>query len=414
MVHFKPFRAFLPNQNYIHEIICPPYDVIDYEEAKEIAKIKGSKNLIHIIRSEVDFPDGFDPYDSAIYLKAKENLEIFIKNQYFIQEKEEYFYIYELIWKERSQIGFVGLCNIDDYLENRIKKHELTRIEKEEDRFRHIDITGFNCEPVFFMFFSKDSIELQKFLEDFVKNHSPIFDIIDEQDVHHKVYRVIDKKDIEFIIEKFKNLNSIYIADGHHRTASTVRAGLKRKELDKNYDIIKSYNWFLSVVFPSDHLQVLPYNRVVKDLNSLTKEEILEKIKEKFFVLKGKSNLKLHSFHMFLNQEWYYLELKENFYSNDPIENLDVSYLQNYILKPILGIEDPRVSDRIFFVGGIKGEEELENLVLKNKGKIAFSLHPTPISSVIEISNLGKIMPPKSTWFEPKLKSGFFLNKIDE
>jgi uncharacterized protein (DUF1015 family) len=414
MVRIKPFRAYVPNKQYVEEIICPPYDVIDTEESRQIAQKKGERSFIHIIRSEVDFPENVDPYSDAIYQKAKENLLNFIKKGYFLQENQEVFFIYQQQWKNHIQSGIVGLTHIDDYINNKIKKHEFTRPEKEEDRFRHIDITGFNCEPVFFAFKSQESKELEDFINRFVMdNQNLLYDVEDENQIDHRIFRISKKEEIDFIIKHFSHLPSIYIADGHHRTASTVRAGLKRKEQDKNYHPEKPYNYSLSVTFPSQQLKILPYNRVVKDLNSYNSEQFLEKIKEKFLVNKGKSNLSVHEFHLYLEGEWYHLKLKEPYLRKGEVENLDVSYLQDYVLDPILGIKDPRTSERIHFVGGIKGEEELKKLVDSGKWKVAFSLYPTPIDALFKVADAGQVMPPKSTWFEPKLKSGFFLYNID-
>ncbi|GIX42051.1 MAG: chromosome partitioning protein ParB [Leptospiraceae bacterium] len=414
MVRIKPFRAYIPNSQFVEEIICPPYDVIDTEEARQIAKQKGEKSFIHIIRSEVDFPEDFNPYSEEIYLKAKENLETFIKNKYFIQEKEDVFFIYQLEWQGHKQSGIVGLTHIDDYLNNKIKKHEFTRPEKEEDRFRHIDITGFNCEPVFFAFKSENALELENFINSIVSNANLLlYDVIDENSIRHRIFEIIENNHIQYIIKSFSELPAIYIADGHHRTASTVRAGLKRKENDPDYNPDKPYNYFLSVTFPSKQLRILPYNRVVKDLNGLTKEEFLERLQEKFHIQKGKQSLKEHEFNLYLEKEWFHLKLNDKFYRKGEVENLDVSYLQDYILDPILNIKDPRTSDRIHFIGGIKGEDELQRLVDSGKWKIAFSLYPTPIEALFKVADAGKVMPPKSTWFEPKLKSGFFLYNID-
>ncbi len=415
MVQIKPFKAYRANPDYVERIITPPYDVMDYEESKEIAKKNGDVSFIHIIRSEVDFPEHINPYSEEVYLKAKKNLEEFIKKQYLIQEKEEVFYIYQLEWNGHTQAGIVGLNHIDDYLNNIIKKHEFTRPDKEEDRFRHIDITGFNCEPVFFTFKSDDAPQLEAYINTITTNDSlKLYDLIDDAKIRHKVYRVSGDS-ISIIQTYFQQLKCIYIADGHHRTASTVKAGLKRRQNDATYHPEKPYNYFLSVTFPSNQLKILPYNRVIKDLNALTKEVFLKRIEEKFFIHIGKkSELQLHEFHMFLGGEWYHLRLKPAFLRETEIEDLDVSYLQDYILDPILDIKDPRTSERISFVGGIRGDEELERLVLSKKYEVAFSLYPTPIGAIFRVSDAGKVLPPKSTWFEPKLKSGFFLNKIDE
>lgn len=349
MIHIRPFKAYLPNHKYVEEIICPPYDVIDVSEAKEIVKIKGLRNFVRIIRSEVDFPEGIDLYESFIYTKAKENLESFIKNQYFIQDESTNLYLYELIWKGRSQIGIVGLNHIDDYLQNKIKKHEFTRPDKEEDRFCHILVTGFHCEPVFLMFSSKENFYLQEFLEALTKVLDLEYNIIDEQNVQHKIYKIQDQELIKKIQDSFSKIDSLYIADGHHRTAATVKVGLKLREEDPHSNFEKSYHWFLSVIFPSNHLKILPYNRVVRDLNSLSKEEFFSQIQEKFILTKGKENpIKLHQIAMYIDRKWYTLTLKENFYRNHSIQNLDVSYLQDYILDPILGIQDSRTSNRIF------------------------------------------------------------------
>lgn len=415
MVRIKPFKAYRANPQYVQQIISPPYDVIDYEESKEIAEKNGDASFIHIIRSEVDFKDPINPYSEEVYQKAKKNLEEFINKQYLIQENEEVFFVYQLQWRDHIQSGIVGLNHIDDYLNNIIKKHEFTRPDKEEDRFRHIDITGFNCEPVFFTFKSKDARELESFINTIITNETlKIYDVIDDANIRHKIYR-ISGDSIKTIQNYFQQLECLYIADGHHRTASTVKAGLKRREKDKNSNPEKPYNYFLSVTFPSNQLKILPYNRVVKDINHLSKDDFLKRIQEKYFLNSGKSKeLKLHEFHMFFDNQWYHLTLKPEFLRKSEIDDLDVSYLQDYILDPVLGIKDPRTSERISFVGGIRGDEELEKLVMSRKYEVAFSLYPTPIESLFRVSDAGKVMPPKSTWFEPKLKSGFFLNKIQE
>ncbi|MCS7205394.1 MAG: DUF1015 family protein [Leptospiraceae bacterium] len=414
MVKIKPFRAYLPNPDLVESIVSPPYDVVEIDEIKEIINRKGKYSFLRITRSEVDF-EKIDPYDVEVYHQAKKNLEEFINQNVFFQIQEETFFIYRLQWQDVDQSGIVGLTHIDDYMNNKIKKHELTRPDKEKDRFDHIDILGFNCEPVFFAFKSEESQKLTEFLGNHTqKDQNLLYDVIDDQGIRHRVYIVNKREDQQLIRDAFRELSCIYIADGHHRTASTVNVGLKRKQNDPNYHPEKSYNYFLSVTFPSHQLKILPYNRVVTDLNGLSENVFLEKLKEKFHVFEKKQQLSLHSFNMFLEDQWYHLKLKPEFYREKEIDRLDVSYLQDYVLKPLLGIDDPRTSKRIHFIGGIKGEDELEKWVQTKKGKVAFSLYPTPISSLFKIADNEEIMPPKSTWFEPKLKSGFFLYDIDE
>lgn len=412
MAVIKPFQCIRPNIEDVSKIAALPYDVYNTLEArKEIEKQPLS--FLKVDRAETQFNEEIDVHDPRVYQKAKETLEVMIDKGHFLQDSQECYYIYELIMEERSQTGLVACASIDDYVSGVIKKHENTRTEKELDRINHVDICNMQTGPIFLAYRSQDNINT---IIKENKKESPIYDFTGNDLVTHRVWRINSKKDMEQLRNAFHAIKDIYIADGHHRAASAVKVGLKRRKENPGYDITEEYNFFLSVLFPEEELKILPYNRAVKDLNGLTIEEFINKINVKFEMIKLGSESFLPAekgtFGMYLEGEWYKLTIKEAYKNNnDPVESLDVSVLQRYLLDEILGIKDPCTDKRIDFIGGIRGLKELE-LRAKSDMKVSFSMYPTDINELFAVSDMGMLMPPKSTWFEPKLRSGIFLHKL--
>jgi len=389
-----------------------PYDVYNRAEAKEEV-LREPLSFLKIDRAETQFDDSIDTYDDCVYQKAKDLLEENILNGIFIEDADPCYYVYELIMNGRSQAGIVACASIDDYLNNVIKKHENTREDKELDRIRHVDSCNAQTGPIFLAYRTNKVINtcIEK-----VKKQDKLYGFTSVDGVTHNVWRINELDKISLIQKEFATIDNIYIADGHHRAASAVKVGLKRREAKKGFDGTEEFNYFLSVLFPEDQLMILPYNRVVKDLNGLTKEELFTQMEEKFSIKEiGKEAYQPDHkgrFGMYLEDTWYQLTLREEYIPhNDPVGSLDVSILQNYILSPILNIQDPRTDKRIDFIGGIRGLKELEKRV-KEDMKVAFSMYPTGIDELFAVSDAGKLMPPKSTWFEPKLRSGLFIHKI--
>lgn len=416
MAVVKPFAAVRPKPEKAEEVSALPYDVMNREEAKEMAK-ENPNSFLHVSRSEIDLPDDVSPYDHQVYVQARENLMNMMGRGVMIKDSEPKYYIYRQIMNGRAQTGIVARASIDDYLNDVIKKHEYTRQEKERDRINHFDVTNANTEPVFFTYRSEDKIN--EIIEEWVDKNQPEYDFVSEDDIRHQLW-VIDREGvIDALEELFEEVPSLYIADGHHRTASAAKVGISRREQNPDYTGDEPFNYMMAVIFPHDELLVMDYNRVVKDLNGHSKEEFMEKVKVNFRIeeVPGKIAYKpeeLHTFGMYLEDRWYKLEAKDIIIDEkDPIKRLDVSILQEYLLNPILGIEDPRTSKRIDFVGGIRGLDELEKRV-HNDMQVAFSMYPTPIEDLFAISDAGEVMPPKSTWFEPKLRSGLFVYLLDE
>ncbi len=410
-----PFKGYRPTPELASAVAALPYDVMTSEEAREMVKNE-PYSFLHVDRAEIDLPVGTDPYDSKVYEKAAANLESMIEKGIYIQDGKDVLYIYRLTMNGRSQTGLVCCTSIDEYLENKIKKHELTRESKEKDRIRHVDACNANTGPIFLTY--RDSSEVNRTITDFTESHSPVYDFISDDGIGHTVWVIDEDKVIEELVNIFKGVESLYIADGHHRNASAVKVGLMRRGADKAYDRNAEYNFYLSVLFPKSQLHIMDYNRVVTDLNGLDEAGFMEKVGEKFYVeeYKGDGNLrpdKIHTFGMYLNGKWYLLKAKHTD-DSDPVRSLDVSILQEELLAPILGIGDPRTDDRIDFVGGIRGLEELVKRVDEGNMKIAFSMYPTTMEQLMKIADSGNIMPPKSTWFEPKLRSGLFIHKITD
>ena len=412
MAIVKPFKAVRPTPALADKVAALPYDVMNSEEAREM--VQGNPySFLHVDKAEIDLPVGTGLYDKIVYETAAANLRRMIQDGVFIRDEKPCFYIYRQIMDGRAQTGIVGCASIDDYINNVIKKHELTRADKEEDRCNHVDTCDANTGPIFLTYRSRDKINA---IVARVMQSAPVYDFT-QDNVQQTVWIIDDPTDIQVIAEEFVAAGDLYIADGHHRSASAVRVGKKRREQHPDYKGDEEFNFFLSVFFPDDQLYIMDYNRVVKDLNGLTAEQFLEKIGEKFTVepAGGAGPYKPtepHTYGMYLGGKWYKLTAKPGtFDSTDPVARLDVSILQENLLHPILGIGDPRTDKRIDFVGGIRGLGELERRV-KEGMAVAFSMYPTTISDLISIADAGKIMPPKSTWFEPKLLSGLFIHEL--
>ncbi len=411
MAVIKPFCAYRPAPGLETKIAALPYDVYNREEAYEVVKANPG-SFLAIDRAETSFSADVDTYDAKVYAKAKELLWSWIEQGRFVKEEKPCYYLYEQIMDGRSQKGIVACASIDDYMNNVIKKHENTRADKEQDRINHVDICNAQTGPIF-LAYRTDSV-IQNIVMEYVKK-SPVYDFVSEDGITHRVWVIDGDADVEQIQNSFAQINEIYIADGHHRCASAVKVGLKRREENPGFDGSEEFNRFLSVLFPADELSIMDYNRVVKDLNGLDKDAFITKVSEHFNVEKKNDGYykpaKKGEFGMFLEDEWYCLTAHEDICSDDAVKGLDVSILQDYLLAPILGIGDPKTDKRIDFVGGIRGLEELERRVHKDM-KVAFSMYPTSIYELFGVADAGLLMPPKSTWFEPKLRSGLFVHEL--
>jgi uncharacterized protein (DUF1015 family) len=406
----RPFKAFRPINGIEQCFSCLPYDVFEEEEVREIIK-RNPNTFLKVTRSDADISD---PSYEDVYQKAKENLDDFISRGCLIEEDKPYIYIYRETWKGASQTGFFATFSISEYDEGIIKKHELTRKEKEEDRTKHIVTLKAQTGPVFLSF--KSFPKAKEITNKIIENTEILYCFYDENNVKHELWRIQNENDMAQIEHIFSNIDYLYIVDGHHRAASSSRAQKILKEQDTNYTNEKPYNYFMAVAFPHDELRILPYNRIVKDLNNLTKEEFLERLSEHFEVEEAPcspySPENMHNFGMYLDKHWYKLRFKTTG-NLDPVKNLDVQILQDFVLDPILSIKDPRSDSRIHFIGGIRGLKELEKWVDEKGWKVAFSMYPTQMDQLFEIADNNKIMPPKSTWFEPKLRSGLLIHKLD-
>ncbi len=412
MAVLKPFKAVRPKDEYASSVGALPYDVMNSEEAREMIKDK-PYSFLHIDKAEVDLPQGIDIYSAEVYQKAKENLDALSEKGIVGQDEKPMLYIYRQIMNGREQTGIVGCTAVDDYINNVIKKHEFTRADKEADRIRHVDTLDANTGPIFLT--HRENKTVSDITENWKNTHTPCYDFVSDDGVAQTVWVIDDDTVIDTLVKEFADIDYLYIADGHHRCASAVRVGERRRgegEYDKNAE----FNFFLSVIFPCDQLKIMDYNRVIKDLNGNASDEFIEKMGEKFVVEEADespySPKERHTFGMFLDNKWYKVTAKPEFINeNDPVECLDVSILQNNLIAPILGIEDPRTDKRIDFVGGIRGLNELERRVQEGM-KLAFAMYPTSLNELMDIADAGKVMPPKSTWFEPKLLSGLFIHKL--
>jgi len=408
MVTISPFKALRPDAQFAKQIASRPYDVLNSKEAKVEAQGNPS-SFLHITKSEIDLPESIDVHSQAVYDKAKENLQAFISRNVLFQEDKPCYYIYRLIMNGRSQTGLVCVSSVDDYENGLIKKHEFTRPEKELDRINHIKTTGAQTGNVFLAYRNEENIDL--LINKWTTEKNPQYDFVADDNIQHSIWIVSEDNTIEKITSLFKEkVPCTYIADGHHRAASAAKV---RTTLGNNNTA--ETNFFLTTLFPSNQLHILDYNRVVKDLGALSDDDFLEKISEKFTVSKVDKAYKpsaLHHFGLYLNNQWYELIAKPNTFTEDPIGILDVTILQNNLLDPILDIKDQRTDKRIDFIGGIRGLEELEKRVDTGEMKLAISLFPVSIQQLFDISDSGNVMPPKSTWFEPKLRDGLLTHLI--
>ncbi len=410
----RPFKGYRPTQELCSKVAALPYDVMTSDEAREMVK-DNPYSFLHIDKAEIDLPKDTDHYSDVVYQKAKDNLWNMVKDGIYIQDKKPVLYIYQLTMNGKIQTGLVACTSIDEYIENKIKKHELTRADKEEDRIRHVDTCNANTGPIFLTYKNKENID--KIINKAIENE-PIYDFTAEDGIKHTVWLIDNDEVINSLISEFKSVPALYIADGHHRNASAVKVGLKRRQENPNYTGDEEFNYYLSVIFPDNQLYIMDYNRVVKDLNGLSKDEFIAKVSEKFDVAEYNGNdcykpSEKHTFGMYLDKKWYSLKAKDAIVDeNDTVACLDVSILQKELLAPILGIGDPRTDKRIDFVGGIRGLKELEKRVDSGEMKVAFSMYPTTMEQLMNIADDNKIMPPKSTWFEPKLRSGIFVHEL--
>ena len=410
MAEIRAFRGIRPAAGKEADIAALPYDVYNREEARKAVEGK-PLTFLRIDRAETQLSEETDIYAPEVYQKAKELLWGMVENGDFVQDDKPCYYLYELTMNGRSQTGIVACASIDDYLNGMIKKHENTRREKEEDRVRHVDICDAQTGPIFLAYRNQES--LKKIVAD-VKAGTVLFDFTSEDGIRHRGWKIADTEKISAIYEAFHQMNALYIADGHHRAASAVRVGVKRREEHPGYTGEEEFNYFLSAIFPDDELMIMDYNRVVRDLNGLTPEEFLSGIKKVFDVEKldkAEHPKRKGQVTLFLEDKWYLLTLKPEYENCDPVEGLDVSILQKQILEPVLGIQDPKTDKRIDFVGGIRGLSELERRVHTDM-KAAFAMYPTSIGELFAVADAGLLMPPKSTWFEPKLRSGLFIHAL--
>lgn len=413
MADIIPFKALRPREDLVEKIAALPYDVYDRREARE--KVAGDTlSFLRIDRPETQFPEDYDMYAPEVYEKAREMLQEMIERGEFVSEDEPAYYVYELVMNGRSQIGIGACASVDDYEKEIIKKHENTRAEKEADRIRHVDICNAQTGPIFLTYRKRADIQAE--VEKAMTN-PPLYDFTADDGITHRVWRIDDAQSIEAVRAGFAKVDAVYIADGHHRCASAVRVSQKRREEKSGYTGQEAFNYFLSVIFPDDQLLIMDYNRVLKSLNGYTEEEFLAKVSELFETEKAETApyhpAKKGEMGMYLKDTWYKLSVRPEMLSGDPVKDLDVALLQNFLLEPVLDILDPKSDGRIDFVGGIRGLEELERRV-HTDCKAAFAMYPTDIHELFAVSDAGKLMPPKSTWFEPKLRSGILIHSLED
>lgn len=414
MAIVKPFKGIRPPKELVEQVESRPYDVLNSEEAREEAK-GNEKSLYHIIKPEIDFPEGTSEYDPRVYEKAAQNFQMFQDKGWLVQDNKEQYYIYAQTMNGKTQYGLVVCAYVDDYMTGVIKKHELTRRDKEEDRMKHVRVNNANIEPVFFAY--PDNAILDKLVAKYAAS-TPVYDFIAPIDgFGHKFWIISDDADIKTVTEEFGKMKNLYIADGHHRSAAAALVGDEKRKQNPNHKGDEEYNYFMAVCFPASQLTILDYNRVIKDLNGLTDEQFLDALKKNFDVeCKGEEMYKpnaLHNFSLYLSGKWYSLTAKKGTYDdNDPIGVLDVSISSKLIVDEILNIKDLRSSDRIDFVGGLRGLKELKKRVDSGEMKTALALYPVSMKQIMDIADSGNIMPPKATWFEPKLRSGLVIHKL--
>lgn len=412
MAQIRPFKCIRPKAELANRIAALPYDVYSREEAKEEI-IKEPLSFLKIDRAETQFGDEVDTYDERVYLKARDTLMDMVEKGELIKDNRAYYYIYELTMGLRSQTGIVACASIDDYINHKIRKHENTRADKETDRIHHVDVCNAQTGPIFLAYRANEKIDS---LINSIKKMPTLYDFTSVDGIRHTVWKSDNEMYNREIYNEFSGMNHIYIADGHHRCASAVKVGLKRREEKPNYLEADEFNYFLSVLFPDNQLMIMDYNRVVRDLNGYTTSEFLSAIEKIFDVSEPQNEpykpTQKGEVGMYLDQNWYVLRIREAYKNSDPVNGLDVSILQNYLLEPILNIADPKTDKRIDFVGGIRGLKELEKRVSEDC-KVAFAMYPTSISELFDVADAGLLMPPKSTWFEPKLRSGLFIHELN-
>ena len=411
MVRIKPFAAVRPPREYVEEVAARPYDVLNSAEAQKEA---GEKSLLHITKPEIDFSPIIDEHSQQAYDKAVENFKAWQSRGWLVQDDKPYYYIYAQTMEGRTQYGLVVCAHTDDYAEGNIKKHELTRKDKEDDRMIHVRIQDANIEPVFFAY--PDNEEVNAIVARYIAG-VPEYDFVAEDGFGHTFWVIDNQEDIDALTAIFAEIPAFYVADGHHRTAAAARVGAEKKANNPAHTGEEEYNWFMTVAFPDSQLKIIDYNRVVKDLNGLTPEQLLKALEEDFEVCEKGSDIykpgRLHEFSMYLQGKWYSLAAKDGRYDdNDPIGVLDVTILSNLVLDKILGIKDLRTDKRIDFVGGIRGLGELSRRVDSGEMAVAFALYPVSMKQLVDIADSGNIMPPKTTWFEPKLRSGLAIHKL--
>lgn len=413
MAVFRGFQALRPTPEKASCVASLPYDVVSREEAYALGK-SNPDSFLHVERAEIDCPKEMDMYDEAVYRKAEENLQKMIKEGTLVENKKRCFYIYELIRKGKSQTGFVGCSSIDDYQNGAIRRHELTRTEKEKDRIRHMEVCCANTSPVFLT--CRYTEKLLMLLESFKQTHRPVYDFTAEDEITHRVWVVDEEEEIKIAEEEFGKIPSLYIADGHHRAASAVKTGLKYREENPDYTGEEEFNYFLSVVFPCEQLTILPYHRIVTDLNGITEKAFIGSLKFNFELMLMPGfpckPVEKHCMGMYTGGQWYHLKAWKDVYEKkDEISQLDVSILQDKVLRPVLGIEEPTTDKRLRFAGGNMKLRQLQEMA-DETGGVAFVMFPVEMEDIMKIADEGKLMPPKSTWFEPKLRSGLFVHKL--
>ena len=414
MAVIKPFRGVRPPKKYVSQVASRPYDVLNSEEARAEAG-DNEKSLYRIIKPEIDFPIGKDEHDEDVYEKAVENFTMFQREGWLVQDEEEMYYIYAQTMNQKTQYGLVVCAHVEDYMSGKIKKHELTRKDKEEDRMKHVRVNNANIEPVFYSY--PESDEINKIVDRVIEQEAE-YDFVSEDGVGHHFWLIDSKADIDKITEVFATFPAMYIADGHHRSAAAALVGAEKAKQNPNHTGSEEYNYFMAVCFPDNQLTIIDYNRVVKDLNGLTPEELLKKLEKNFEIQPTASDIvrptALHNFSIYVDCKGYNLTAKPGTYNdNDPIEQLDVTITSNLILDEILGIKDLRTDTRIDFVGGIRGLGELKKRVDSGEMAFAMALYPVSMKQLMTIADTGNIMPPKTTWFEPKLRSGLVIHKLD-
>ncbi len=415
MAVLKAFRAYRPAAGYADKVAALPYDVMNSDEARKMA-FGNPYSFLHVDKAEIDLPKNVDIYDEKVYLKAKDNLGKLISADVLVQDTAPCLYIYMQTWKGRSQTGLVGCTAVDDYLRDVIKKHEFTRADKEADRIHHVDTLDANTGPIFLTYRGETAVSAV--LADWKETHAPVYDFVSDE-VRQTVWVVDDEKTVQMLTARFAEIPALYIADGHHRAASAVKVAQKRRQEHPDYNGTEEFNFFLSVLFPAEELEILDYNRLIADLNGYSEAEFLNKLSADFTVEKASVQpyrpTEKHTFGLYLGGDWYQMTAKPGVVDTcDPVARLDVSVLQEKVIAPILGITDPRTDKRMDFVGGIRGLAELEKRVNSGEMTAAFAMFPTTLADLMAIADAGKVMPPKSTWFEPKLLSGLFIHFLSD